>query len=113
MPDLHVAPEALVAAAVELDALAARLEAAVALNSAAIRVLPSGSEEVSLHAAGYFNTVASTFTRCRAGHSRDARDREYAPHPGRVVCRRGRRARRDPRCGHVTAGASKPPGDQT
>ncbi|PQP25345.1 PE family protein [Rhodococcus opacus] len=62
MPALHVAPEALVAAAVELDALAARLETAVALNSAAIRVLPSGSEEVSLHAAGYFNTVANTFT---------------------------------------------------
>ncbi|WP_072691372.1 PE domain-containing protein [Rhodococcus marinonascens] len=62
MPALHVAPEALIAAAAELDALAIRLEASVALNSAAIQVLPSGSDEVSRHAARYFNTVAGSFS---------------------------------------------------
>ncbi|MEV0947113.1 PE family protein [Rhodococcus sp. NPDC049939] len=61
-PSLQVVPEALVAAAAELDALAIRLETAVALNSSAIRVLPSGSDEVSLHAAKYFNTVAGSFS---------------------------------------------------
>ncbi|MFD4369074.1 PE domain-containing protein [Rhodococcus sp. NPDC058521] len=61
MPALNVSPEALIAAAAELDLLAARLQTSVTANSAAIRVLPSGTEEVSLHAAGYFNTVANTF----------------------------------------------------
>ncbi|AOW93805.1 PE family protein [Rhodococcus sp. WMMA185] len=62
MPALQVAPEALIAAAAELDALAIRLEASVALNSAAIRVLPSGSDEVSRYAAQYFNTVSGSFS---------------------------------------------------
>ncbi|QNG20896.1 PE family protein [Rhodococcus triatomae] len=59
---LQVSPEALIAAAVELDTLAARLETAVAGASPALRPLPSGSEEVSLHATGYFHTVANSFT---------------------------------------------------
>lgn len=61
MPALNVNPEALIAAAAELDLLAGRLQASVSANSAAIHVIPSGTEEVSLFAARYFNTVTNTF----------------------------------------------------
>ncbi|NLE79804.1 MAG: PE family protein [Rhodococcus sp.] len=61
MPALNVNPEALLLAATELDMLAGRMQAAVTANSAAIQVIPSGTEEVSLHAARYFNTVTNTF----------------------------------------------------
>lgn len=58
---VFVVPDTLIAAAAELDAVAARLESAVALNGPALRVAPSGSEEVSQLAASYFNRLADTF----------------------------------------------------
>ncbi|NLU84814.1 PE family protein [Rhodococcus sp. HNM0569] len=66
MPILQVHPEALVAAAVELDLLAARLETAVATATPALRPLPSGSEEVSVLTARYFHTVAASFAPASA-----------------------------------------------
>ncbi|EOM76662.1 PE family protein [Rhodococcus rhodnii] len=62
MPFLQVRPEALLLAATELDALAARLDTAAATANAAIRPLPPGSEEVSLLTARYFHTTAGSFT---------------------------------------------------
>jgi hypothetical protein len=56
-----VQPEALHAAAAELDAVAARLEASLTVNTVALRPPPSGSEEVSLLAAGYFGALADEF----------------------------------------------------
>lgn len=55
-----VLPEVLLSAAAELDALAVRLQAAAAVNSPITHVAPSGSEEVSFLAAGFFNRAAAT-----------------------------------------------------
>lgn len=57
---VSVVPEIVLAAAAELDALAARLEATAALSGPLTHVLPAGSEEVSVLAAGYFNRAATT-----------------------------------------------------
>ncbi|WP_305093387.1 PE domain-containing protein [Prescottella sp. R16] len=62
MPDhVFVDPDVLVAAAAELDALAVRLQTVVAAATPALTVPPSGSEEVSVLAAGYFNRLAESF----------------------------------------------------
>ncbi|WFR72791.1 PE domain-containing protein [Prescottella defluvii] len=58
---VFVEPDVLVAAAAELDALAARLQATLAATTPALNVAPSGSEEVSVLAAGYFNRLAGSF----------------------------------------------------
>ncbi|WP_069161989.1 PE domain-containing protein [Nocardia altamirensis] len=55
-----VAPEAVLAAAAELDLLAERLAAAAALTAPATHVVPSGVDEVSLHAAQHLNKAAVT-----------------------------------------------------
>ncbi len=55
-----VLPEVVLAAAAELDALAARLQTAAAINAPVTHVAPSGSEEVSFLAAGFFNRAAAT-----------------------------------------------------
>jgi hypothetical protein len=60
MGEIVVVPEIMLAAAAELDALAVRLQAALALNGPLTHVAPAGSEEVSIMAASYFNHAAST-----------------------------------------------------
>ncbi|TSE00783.1 PE family protein [Skermania sp. ID1734] len=55
-----VIPEVVLAAAAELEALAERLTAAASMATPATHVLPSGSEEVSALAAGFFNRAAAT-----------------------------------------------------
>ena len=57
---VNVVPEIVLAAAAELDALAARLEATAAVSGPLTHVAPAGSEEVSLLAATYFNRAATT-----------------------------------------------------
>ncbi|MEV0296631.1 PE domain-containing protein [Nocardia sp. NPDC050710] len=57
---VNIAPEAVLAAAAELDLLAERLAAAAAVTAPATHVLPSGADEVSLHAASHFNKAAGT-----------------------------------------------------
>ncbi|MGU3437348.1 PE family protein [Actinomycetes bacterium M1A6_2h] len=56
-----VQPEALHAAAAELDAAAARLEASLSVNGVALKPPPSGADEVSLLAAGYFASLTDGF----------------------------------------------------
>lgn len=56
-----VQPEALHAAAAELDAAAARLESCLSVNGVALRPPPSGADEVSLLAAGFFASLADGF----------------------------------------------------
>ncbi|WP_027501939.1 PE family protein [Rhodococcus sp. UNC363MFTsu5.1] len=58
---VFVAPEALISAATQLDALAARLEATVRVNAPALHLAPAGSEEVSAMVASSFNSVADSF----------------------------------------------------
>ncbi|WP_433660875.1 PE domain-containing protein [Nocardia sp. CA-128927] len=55
-----VQPEVVLAAAAELDLLAERLAAAAALTAPATHVVPSGVDEVSLHAANHLNKGAMT-----------------------------------------------------
>jgi hypothetical protein len=55
-----ISPEAVLAAAAELDLLAERLAIASGLSAAATHVIPSGVDEVSLHAANHFNKAAIT-----------------------------------------------------
>ena len=57
---VFVDPDVLLAAAAECEALAARLQATVAAAAPALHVAPSGSEEVSVLAAGYFNRLADS-----------------------------------------------------
>ncbi|CAM3937001.1 PE domain-containing protein [Nocardia ninae] len=57
---VHVQPEVVLAAAAELDLLAERLAAAAALTAPATHVVPSGIDEVSLHAANHLNKGAAT-----------------------------------------------------
>ncbi|KAA0024695.1 PE family protein [Antrihabitans cavernicola] len=62
MPGLvRVEPEMVLAAATELELLADRLQVAVSLNAPVTHVIPSGAEEVSGLAAGYFNRTAASF----------------------------------------------------
>ncbi|GAA5095797.1 MULTISPECIES: PE domain-containing protein [Nocardia] len=55
-----VQPEVVLAAAAELDLLAERLAAAAAVTAPATHVVPSGIDEVSLHAANHLNRAAMT-----------------------------------------------------
>lgn len=57
---VSVTPEAVLAAAAELDLLAERLAAAATLTAPATHVLPSGMDEVSLLASNHFNRAAAT-----------------------------------------------------
>lgn len=63
---LQVSPEVLIAASVELDTLALRMETAIATTSPSLTPVPAGSEEVSIHAAAYFHTLASSFAPAAA-----------------------------------------------
>lgn len=58
---VRLEPEFVLAAAAELELLADRLQAEVALHAPVTHVLPSGAEEVSGLAAGYFNRTAASF----------------------------------------------------
>ncbi|MFC7450496.1 PE family protein [Rhodococcus daqingensis] len=58
---VFVAPEALISAATQLEALAARLETTVNVNAPALHVAPAGTEEVSVMVASSFNSVADSF----------------------------------------------------
>ncbi|NLG54852.1 MAG: PE domain-containing protein [Rhodococcus sp.] len=58
---LQVSPEALLLAAAELEALAIRTEGVVAAASPSLATIPAGSEEVSFHAAAYFQTLAASY----------------------------------------------------
>ncbi|WP_430335098.1 PE family protein [Rhodococcus sp. ACT016] len=58
---VFVEPDVLLAAAAELDTLAARLQSTLTAATPALNVAPSGSEEVSVLAAGYFNRLAGSF----------------------------------------------------
>ncbi|PTR22506.1 PE family protein [Rhodococcus sp. OK519] len=58
---VFVDPDVLLAAAGEIDALVTRLQTSLALHSPALSVAPSGAEEVSVLAAGYFNRLAGSF----------------------------------------------------
>ncbi|WP_433608988.1 PE family protein [Prescottella agglutinans] len=58
---VFVEPDVLLAAAAELDGLAARLQSTLTAATPALNVAPSGSEEVSVLAAGYFNRLAGSF----------------------------------------------------
>ncbi|MEV3973975.1 PE family protein, partial [Streptomyces sp. NPDC050698] len=51
---MYVDPQALVAAAMELESAATRLRGIVSTAQPTLRVLPAGSEEVSGSAANYF-----------------------------------------------------------
>lgn len=53
-----ISPEAILAAAAELDLVAERLAAASMITAPATHVIPSGAEEVSLVSAGHFNQGA-------------------------------------------------------
>ncbi|QBJ96673.1 PE family protein [Rhodococcus sp. ABRD24] len=59
---VFVVPDVLVAAASELEAVAARLQTSLGLHGPALSVPPSGTEEVSILAAGYFNRLANSLT---------------------------------------------------
>ena len=61
MPHVLVDPAVILAAATELDLLAERLAAVGAGAIPVTHVAPSGGEEVSLLAAGFFNRAAGTF----------------------------------------------------
>lgn len=63
---IKVDPTALEHAASELDALAARLQSAVSATAAPIRVLPPGTDEVSLLTKSFFDTAAETFSPAAA-----------------------------------------------
>ncbi|MFE3441809.1 PE family protein [Nocardia sp. NPDC059180] len=64
--NVHVTPEIILAASVELDLLADRLAGVAALAGPATHVLPSGAEEVSLLAANHFNHAAMTHDKAVA-----------------------------------------------
>ncbi|MET7769201.1 PE domain-containing protein [Nocardia sp. NPDC005366] len=57
---VNISPEAVLAAAAELDLLAERLGAAAAVTAPATHVIPSGAEEVSWIAAQHLNKGAIT-----------------------------------------------------
>ncbi|MDJ0111996.1 PE family protein, partial [Rhodococcus erythropolis] len=57
---MYVDPQALVAAAMELESAATRLRGIVSTAQPTLRVLPAGSEEVSGSAANYFNTISGS-----------------------------------------------------
>ncbi|MGN2634892.1 PE domain-containing protein [Nocardia takedensis] len=57
---VNITPEAVLLAAAELDLLAERLGIAAAVTAPATHVIPSGADEVSLHAANHFNRAAVT-----------------------------------------------------
>lgn len=57
---MHVDPHALITAAIELEAGAARLRAVVMATRPTRQVLPSGSDEVSVSAANYFNSTSDS-----------------------------------------------------
>ncbi|WP_454194472.1 PE domain-containing protein [Nocardia sp. Marseille-Q1738] len=61
-----IAPEAILAAAAELDLVAERLAAAAAITAPATHVLPSGAEEVSFVSASHFNQGAMSHDRAVA-----------------------------------------------
>ncbi|MBF6135976.1 PE family protein [Nocardia otitidiscaviarum] len=61
-----VQPEVVLAAAAELDLLAERLAAVATAAGPTTHVLPSGTEEVSLLAAGHFNHAALSHDRAIA-----------------------------------------------
>ncbi len=63
---VRVDPVALEAAAADLDAAAARLQANLTAASLPMQTLPSGSEEVSLLANRFFRNSASTFAPAAA-----------------------------------------------
>lgn len=58
---VFVSPDALISAATQLEALAQRLQATVDTNAPALHMAPAGTEEVSVLAASYFNSVADSF----------------------------------------------------
>ncbi|WP_236733898.1 PE family protein, partial [Prescottella equi] len=58
---VYVDPDVLLAAAGEIEALVTRLQTSLAVHSPALNVAPSGAEEVSVLAAGYFNRLAGSF----------------------------------------------------
>lgn len=57
---MHVDPLALITAAIELEAEAARLRGVMAATRSARHVLAPGSDEVSVSAAHYFNTTSES-----------------------------------------------------
>ncbi|MBH0778960.1 PE domain-containing protein [Nocardia bovistercoris] len=57
---VNISPEAVLAAAAELDLLAERLGAAAAITAPATHVIPSGADEVSFHASQHLNKAAIT-----------------------------------------------------
>lgn len=59
---VRVDPVALEAAAADLDAAAARLQASLTAAALPIQVVPSGSEEVSLLANRFFRRSAGSYT---------------------------------------------------
>ncbi|MET0198821.1 MAG: PE domain-containing protein [Rhodococcus fascians] len=63
---VRVDPVALDAAAADLDAAAARLQANLTAVSLPIQPIPSGSEEVSLLANRFFRNSAGTFSPAAA-----------------------------------------------
>ncbi|MFF0816273.1 PE family protein [Rhodococcus sp. NPDC003318] len=63
---VFVSPDALNAAATQLEALAGRLQATVGANGPALHMAPAGTEEVSVQAAAYFNGVADSFLSAAA-----------------------------------------------
>jgi hypothetical protein len=90
-----IAPEAVLAAAAELDLLAERLATASALSAAATHVIPSGAEEVSLMAANHFNRAAMTHDHAVAQaivelhHAAATLRMQLATHVGEDVVRAG------------------------
>jgi hypothetical protein len=58
---VFVSPEALLAAAAQLEALAERLQATVNSSAPALHMPPAGTEEVSILTASHFNSIADSF----------------------------------------------------
>jgi hypothetical protein len=58
--NVFVSPEAILAAAGELDLLAERLTGVSAVSGPVTHVVPSGTDEVSVLAANHFNQAAVT-----------------------------------------------------
>lgn len=62
MAGIGVSPALILAASVQLDLVAERLEAALAASQVAVNIIPSGAEEVSIQSAFHFNRGAGTHT---------------------------------------------------
>jgi hypothetical protein len=58
---VFVSPDALLAAAAQLEAVAHRMQATLDASAPALHLSPAGTEEVSILTASHFNSIADSF----------------------------------------------------